>query len=84
LDDPGDTHRFIIRFKSADLRVISVVDGMDSSNRPSKVCVAVNGLMNDVYLDDVLQRTMRGISTEEMARSTQRLQTVEGLRGVSA
>lgn len=67
MNGPGDTHRFIIRFTSANLRVISVVDGMDTSHRPSKVRVAVNGLPNDVYLDDVLQQTMCGISEDEMA-----------------
>jgi hypothetical protein len=71
LNGSGDTHRFIIRFKSADLRVISAVDGMDTCKWPSKVRVPVNGLLNDVYLDDVRQRTMRGISIEETARSTQ-------------
>ncbi|MGV8041483.1 MAG: recombinase family protein [Thermoanaerobaculaceae bacterium] len=59
--DLGDTHSFIKRLKFRGLRVISVVDGIDTSDRPSKVQVAVKGLLNEVYIDNLREQTKRGL-----------------------
>ena len=59
--DIGDTHTFIKRLKFRKLRVISVVDGIDTNERPSKVQVAVKGLLNEVYIDNLREQTKRGL-----------------------
>jgi site-specific DNA recombinase len=59
--DLGDTHSFIKRLRFRGLRVISVVDGIDTNERPSKVQVAVKGLLNEVYIDNLRDQTKRGL-----------------------
>lgn len=48
------------------LRIIGVSDGYDSSSKGHKVHAGVKGLMNELYLDDLREKTHRGMSGQAL------------------
>ena len=44
------------------IRVIGVTDGYDSSTKGHKIHAGFKGLMNEMFLDDLRERTHRGMS----------------------
>lgn len=50
------------RFTWQELRVIGVTDGYDSSRKGHKIHAGFKGLMNEMFLDDLRERTHRGMT----------------------
>jgi site-specific DNA recombinase len=48
------------------LRVIGVSDGYDSSRKGHKIHAGFKGLMNEIFLDDLRERTHRGMTGQAM------------------
>ncbi len=48
-----------LRFRG--VRMIGVSDGFDSAAKGHKVAAGVRGLMNELYLDDLREKTRRGL-----------------------
>ncbi len=59
--DVADIHHYLKRLRFRGIRVISVVDGIDTAEKPAKVQVAVKALFNEVYLDHLRDQTKRGL-----------------------
>ena len=53
--------RLMRDFDFHDIRVISVADGVDTHDKHSKLMVQLRGIFNEQYLDDLKERTMRGL-----------------------
>ena len=49
------------------LRVIAPSDGYDSASKSHKVVSGVRGIINDVYLDDLREKTHRGLAGKALA-----------------
>lgn len=54
------------RFKFAGLRVIGVSDGFDTNAKGHKIQASVRGLVNDIYLDDLAEKTHRGLTGQAL------------------
>ena len=60
--DDIETKQVIRRFKYQGLRIIGVSDGYDSSGKGEKIQTSMRGLMNELYLDDLREKTHRGMA----------------------
>ena len=58
--DQIEFERTIRRLEFAGIRIVAVADGYDSQNKARKVQRGFKGLMNEVYLDDLRDKTHRG------------------------
>jgi len=54
------------RFKFWGIRIISVSDGFDSDSKGYKLHVGVKGLMNELYIDDLREKTHRGLTGQAL------------------
>jgi len=52
----------IRRFKFWGIRIVGVSDGYDSTAKGSKVHAGMRGLINEIYLDDLREKTHRGLT----------------------
>lgn len=52
--------QIIRRFKFKRARIIGVSDGYDSNDKGEKIQASMRGLMNELYLDDLREKTHRG------------------------
>jgi site-specific DNA recombinase len=59
--DSVEQERAIRRMEFQGLRIIGVSDGYDSNSKARKVHRGVKGLMNELFLDDLRDKTHRGI-----------------------
>lgn len=54
--------KYLIRqFQSWGLRIVCASDGYDSSAKGEKIQATMRGLMNEIYLDDLRDKTHRGL-----------------------
>ncbi len=61
--DMVEQERVVRRFEYRNIRIVGVSDGYDSnSGKSRKVIRTVRGLINDIYLDDLRDKTHRGLS----------------------
>ena len=60
--DDIETKQVIRRFKYQGLRIVGVSDGYDSSAKGEKIQASMRGLMNELYLDDLREKTHRGMT----------------------
>ena len=60
--DDIEMMQVIRRFIYWDIRIIGVSDGYDSDSKGAKVHAGVRGLINEIYLDDLSEKTHRGLS----------------------
>lgn len=65
--DSVETQQQIRRLKFAGVRVVGVCDGIDTANKGHKVGVGLRGLMSEVYLDDLADKTHRGLTGRALA-----------------
>ena len=65
--DDVETKQIIRRFKFRRQRIVGVSDGYDSSVKGEKIQATVRGLMNDVFLDDLREKTHRGLYGQALA-----------------
>jgi site-specific DNA recombinase len=59
--DQVESERAARRLKFHGVRVIAVADGYDSDGKSAKVHRGVKSLMNEIYLDDLRDKTHRGL-----------------------
>ena len=59
--DVGDTDAIVKQLKFLDIRVIAVLDGIDTADESTKISVTVKSLVNEVFLDDLRKTTKRGL-----------------------
>jgi len=48
------------RFQNMGVRVIAIADGIDTNDKSSKTMIQFKALFNEIYLDDIKQKTKRG------------------------
>lgn len=57
----GDTMQLVERLRFAGVVLHAIADGLDTSSRSAKVHTAIKGLVGDLYLDDLADKTRRGM-----------------------
>lgn len=65
--DSTETGRVIKRLKFAGVRLVGVSDGVDTSRKGHKIDVGLRGLMSELYLDDLAEKTHRGLTGRALA-----------------
>jgi site-specific DNA recombinase len=60
--DSIESARALKRLKFAGVRVIGVSDGIDTARKDAKVGAGLRGLMSELYLDDLAEKTHRGLT----------------------
>ena len=65
--DNIETQQVIREFKYRRQRVISIGDGFDSDDKSYKLQAGVRGIVNDIYLDDLREKTHRGLAGKARA-----------------
>jgi len=66
--DSVEQERVIRRLEFGGLRIIATSDGYDSESKARKVHRGFKGLMNDIFLDDLREKTHRGIAGQHIKR----------------
>ena len=61
-----ETMQIIERFKFRGIRIVGVSDGYDSAAKGEKIQSTMRGLMNELYLDDLREKTHRGMTGQAM------------------
>ncbi len=64
--DDVEMKQVIRRFKFRRIRIIGVSDGYDSDTKGEKIQSTMRGLMNEMYLDDLREKTHRGLYGKAM------------------
>ena len=64
--DDIETKTLIRRFKYQGLRIIGVSDGYDSAAKGEKIQSSMRGLMNEMFLDDLREKTHRGLTGQAL------------------
>lgn len=59
--DDIEQKQTIRRFRFRGLRIVGVSDGFDSAAKGFKIVAGVRGLINDIFLDDLRDKTLRGM-----------------------
>lgn len=59
--DIGDTDAIVKQLKFLDIRIIAVLDGIDTAQETTKISVTVKSLVNEIFLDDLRKTTKRGL-----------------------
>ena len=65
--DKDDCGKAIKRLVFAGVRVIGVSDGVDTARKSHKADVGLRGLMSELYLDDLADKTHRGLTGRALA-----------------
>jgi site-specific DNA recombinase len=66
--DSVEQERIIRRLEFRNLRIIATSDGYDSESKARKVHRGFKGLMNEIFLDDLREKTHRGIAGQHIKR----------------
>ncbi len=56
----------VLKFNYLQIRIISVSDGISTDDDNSKLGIHLRGLMNELYLDDLKKKTMRGLEGQNL------------------
>ena len=64
--DNIETQGVIKRFKFWGIRVIGVSDGIDTDRKGYKIHAGLKGIMNEEYLDDLREKTIRGMEGQAL------------------
>lgn len=65
--DSVESAKTIRRFTFAGIRLIGVSDGVDTARKSHKADVGLRGLMSELYLDDLADKTHRGLTGRALA-----------------
>lgn len=65
--DSIEAQQQVRRLKFAGVRVVAVSDGIDTADKGHKLGVGLRGLMGELYLDDLRDKTHRGLTGRAMA-----------------
>lgn len=60
--DDIETKQTLRRLKYWGIRLIGVSDGFDSDSKGHKIQASVRGMMNEIYIDDLREKTDRGMT----------------------
>jgi site-specific DNA recombinase len=60
--DMGEQDQVVKRFEFRGIRIIGTADGYDTQARGRKVMRVARGLVNELYLDDLREKTHRGLA----------------------
>ncbi len=60
--DEIELKQLVRRFTYRNLRIIGISDGFDSASKGHKVHASVRAMMNEIYLDDLREKTHRGLA----------------------
>lgn len=63
----SDGARLLEQFQFSGVRLLSVSDGLDTAARGSKLTYAVKSLLSDLYIDDLREKTRRGLEGRALA-----------------
>jgi site-specific DNA recombinase len=66
--DQVESERTIRRLEFRGIRIVGVSDGYDSQSKSRKVQRGVRGLMNELYLDDLRDKTHRGLAGQAIKK----------------
>jgi site-specific DNA recombinase len=64
--DEVEMKQLIRRLRFRNIRLIGVSDGFDSASKGAKVQATFRSLMNDMYLDDLREKTYRGLAGQAL------------------
>ena len=64
--DDVEMKQVIRLFKFWGIKIVGVSDGYDSTAKGEKIQSTMRGLMNEIYLDDLREKTHRGLSGKAM------------------
>jgi len=56
----------VLKFNYLQIKIISVSDGIVTDDENSKLSIHLRGLMNELYLDDLKKKTLRGLEGQKM------------------
>jgi site-specific DNA recombinase len=66
--DQVESERVIRRLEFAAIRILSVSDGYDSQSKSRKLQRGFKGLMNEMYIDDLRDKTHRGLTGQALKK----------------
>jgi site-specific DNA recombinase len=64
--DDVETKQTIRRLRFLRIRIIGVSDGFDSEAKGYKIHAGMRGLINEIYLDDLAEKTHRGLTGQAL------------------
>ena len=56
----------VLKFNYHQVKIISVSDGIITDDENSKLGIQIRGLINELYLDDLKKKTLRGLEGQKM------------------
>ena len=56
----------VLKFDYLQIKIVSVSDGIITDDDNSKLGIHIRGLMNELYLDDLKKKTMRGLEGQKL------------------
>ncbi|MCK5306885.1 MAG: recombinase family protein [Candidatus Omnitrophica bacterium] len=56
----------VLKFDYLQIKIVSVSDGIITDDENSKLGIHIRGLMNELYLDDLKKKTMRGLEGQKI------------------
>ena len=56
----------VLKFDYLQIKIISISDGIVTDDDNSKLGIGLRGLMNELYLDDLKKKTMRGLEGQKL------------------
>ena len=56
----------VLKFNYLQVKIISVADGICTDDENSKLGIQMRGLINELYLDDLRKKTMRGLEGQKL------------------
>ena len=59
--DTAEILRLVRLLQAQGVRLVSVADGIETGTKVSKLVISIKAIMNEVYLDDLRDRTLRGL-----------------------
>jgi site-specific DNA recombinase len=60
--DAGEILRLVRQLQGAGIKLISVADGIETGTKLAKLALSVKAVINELYLDDLRDRTLRGLA----------------------
>src|SRR4029077_3321158 len=66
--DMGDSASIFKRLEYARVPIIGLLDGMDTSAKGGKLTYAFKSMMAEWYIDELRERTLRGLTVRHLAR----------------
>jgi hypothetical protein len=82
--DAAEILRLVRLLQGLGVKLISVADGIETGHKLSKLVVSMKAVINELYLDDLRDRTLRGLHVILASCARARVGTRLTPRGVAA